>query len=190
MWNWGEVNYAAELVKILGTMLGVGIGAYAAFHFASVGRKQDVLIKERYKAIEELNGICNEIGFNCRQIRHSIESQYMISETIPQGNVNNDAIKYFNATADIHMRAIKNNKYMLMFPAEFEDRYRTILRDYHEVIGKFSIVLNSINGDEYEYSRMRESNLLKDIVNQIKSLDKTFDELIRDMVKLEKYHKI
>ncbi|MBX8465281.1 hypothetical protein [Deinococcus sp. RIT780] len=184
------MNYAAELVKILGTMLGVGIGAFAAFHFASVGRKQDVLIKERYKAIEELNGLVNELVFNARQLRSSIENFYMVSKTMPTGRAYEETIKYFNASVDTHTHAVKNNKYMLLFDEKFDKRYSDLITDYLIMITNFDSILPAIMGDEYEYARLKQGTKLSDIVKEIETLDTKFEKLIKDMVKSQKYPKI
>lgn len=171
-------------------MLGVGIGAYAAFHFASVGRKQDVLIKERYKAIEELNGLVNELVFNARQLRIMISNFYLVSKTMPSGRVYDETVKYFNAAVDTHTHAVKNNKYMLLFDEQFEKRYSDLITEYLVMINNVSEILPIIGGDEYEYVRLKQGTKFKEIVDEIDILDNKFNKLIKDMIKTQKYPKI
>jgi hypothetical protein len=64
VWDWSQVNWAAEIVKFISTLGGVSIGAYAAYQFANKGRKEDLLIKERYKASETITGSLYNLHFN------------------------------------------------------------------------------------------------------------------------------
>ncbi len=67
-WAW-LVDIGRELIRILGTIFGVLVGAKIAFSNASKGRREDILFKERYKVFEYMELIFKDVQLNYKSVQ-------------------------------------------------------------------------------------------------------------------------
>lgn len=68
-WTW-LIDVIRELLRVGGTILGVLIGAKIAFRNASQGRREDILLKEKYKLFEYMQAIFKDIEDNYSKIEY------------------------------------------------------------------------------------------------------------------------
>jgi effector-binding domain-containing protein len=79
------LDIARELLRVVGTIVGVIIGAKIAFSNASKGRREDILFKEKYKVYERMETIIGEIiiDYNDVNSKRTMAIYYWITELAP-----------------------------------------------------------------------------------------------------------
>jgi hypothetical protein len=121
-------DWGLEVFKIVGTGVSVFIGAKLAWDNASKGRKEEVLVKERYKAFENIIGILYELEYHLFHINGlfdvtPLEDSYILDDEFDW------RLEKINETYDFYGKMITYRQFIMFNSEKVSKIYNEILKD-------------------------------------------------------------
>lgn len=192
-------DIAKELIRVLGTIVGVIIGANVAFRNAKIGRRDDILLKEKYKLFDDLETKLGEIRLQIYTVRRNA---YIVIDDWEIHNTEQEAEKseFFRMTHIKELResydklnklkkdALHNARIKMLFSSKIDDEVVSIDKEITRLVFRSARLANAFGNSKSNNSNEKTESDVKsywenrnDVRELVGKLNKLTDDMFQEL---------